>query len=249
MPFARLLVAGIACTGLIGAAAAGAESLVPHAAEYEVKISLLGGRLNTHLSASDGYYAAVHRIEPTGIAGVIAGGSIEEMARFTVTDEGVVPQSYRSNDTLTNDKTQAEVEFDWDARKLEGTVDDAAYAVALEGLAHDRVSIQYQLMHDLLTGNPTDTYVLYDIDEFKTLEISRLGTRTMDVPAGEFRVVGIQHRKQGSSRVTTLWCAEELGYLPVVIEQHRKGKLQLRASLASYTPETGPTVASGEPDR
>lgn len=222
---------------------------MPHAAEYHVKISVLSGRLDTHLSASGGYYAAVHRIEPTGLASVVAGGSIEEMARFRLTDDGVIPQSYRSNDTLTNDKTQAEVEFDWDEHRLEGTVNDAAYAVALEGFAHDRVSIQYQLMHDLLTGNPTDSYVLYDIDEFKTLEISRLGTRTMTVPAGEFLAVGIQHRKQGSSRVTTLWCAEELGYLPVVIEQHRKGKLQLRASLRSYTPESGPRIASGKTDR
>jgi hypothetical protein len=38
----------------------------------------------------------------------------------------------------------------------------------------------------------------------------------------------------GSSRVTTLWCVPELEYLPVIIEQHRKGKLNLRAVLASY---------------
>jgi hypothetical protein len=27
----------------------------------------------------------------------------------------------------------------------------------------------------------------------------------------------------------------ELGYLPAVIEQHRKGKLRMRAELSSYT--------------
>jgi hypothetical protein len=33
-----------------------------------------------------------------------------------------------------------------------------------------------------------------------------------------------------------LWCAPELDFLPVVIEQHRKGKLNFRASLTNYTP-------------
>jgi len=35
--------------------------------------------------------------------------------------------------------------------------------------------------------------------------------------------------------VTTLWCVEELGYVPVLIEQHRKGKLRMRAELQTYT--------------
>jgi hypothetical protein len=35
-----------------------------------------------------------------------------------------------------------------------------------------------------------------------------------------------------------LWCVEELGFLPVLIEQHRKGKLRVRASLRKYEPAT-----------
>ena len=57
--------------------------------------------------------------------------------------------------------------------------------------------------------------------------------------AGEFDVIGIRHQAEGSKRATTLWCAAELGYLPVVIEQHRKGKLRVRATLTDYTPTEG----------
>ncbi len=244
-----LLVAGIGSVSAFGTSTASTEALMPHSAEYKVKISVLSGRLDTHLSASDGFYAAIHRLEPTGVASVIADGSIEEMSRFRLSADGVVPQSYQSNDTLTKDKTQAEVDYDWDAHRLEGTVDDAPYSVALEAFAHDRVSIQYQLMHDLLTGKAADTYVLFDIDEFKTLEISTIGERDMRVPAGRFRVTGIQHSARGSSRVTTLWCAKELGYLPVVIEQHRNGKLRLRATLTRYTSESDASVALRQADR
>ncbi|MCH8137152.1 MAG: hypothetical protein IIB77_14350 [Proteobacteria bacterium] len=47
----------------------------------------------------------------------------------------------------------------------------------------------------------------------------------------------MQHQAEGSSRTTTLWCVEELDYLPVIIEQHRKGKLRMRATLIRYTPD------------
>ena len=90
-------------------------------------------------------------------------------------------------------------------------------------------------MHDLLNGGPDERYVLFDIDEFKTLIVRNVGERTVSTPAGNFQAVGIQHQAENSSRITTLWCVEELGYLPVLIEQHRKGKLRMRAELSNYT--------------
>jgi hypothetical protein len=65
----------------------------------------------------------------------------------------------------------------------------------------------------------------------------------VEVPFGIFDVTGIQHSRENSSRVTTLWCAEKLGYLPVIIEQHRKGKLGVRAVLTSYEPATESVAA------
>jgi hypothetical protein len=91
-------------------------------------------------------------------------------------------------------------------------------------------------MFDLLNGGARDSYFLQDAEELKPLSITNVGTRAVKVPYGRFDAIGIQHHREGSSRVTTLWCVEELGYLPVVIEQHRKGKLRLRAELSKYSP-------------
>ena len=73
--------------------------------------------------------------------------------------------------------------------------------------------------------------------------ISNIGRREVKVPHGTYNAVGIQHRKEGSDRITTLWCAEELDYLPVLIEQHRDGKRALRAELRKYA-ELPASVAS-----
>ena len=210
------------------------QALTPYSAEYKVKISVLSGSLTTELRSLDGGYEAVHVIEPQGLASMLKNGRIAEESRFTARPDGVRASWYRSEDSLSSDETRAEVTFDWVASELAGTVNDEAVTIALDGLVHDRVAIQYQLMHDLLNGGSEERYILFDIDEFKTLIVRNVGIRRISTPAGKFTAVGIQHQAENSSRVTTLWCVEELGFIPVLIEQHRKGKLRMRAELERY---------------
>jgi hypothetical protein len=232
----RLLHLALACLALITAAPAEAETaLTPYSAEYKVKISVLSGRLTTELRPVADGYEANHVIEPQGLAGVLKDGKISEQSRFTAKADGVRASWYRSEDSLSSDETRAEVTFDWSASELSGTVNDEDVAIAFDDVVHDRVAIQYQLMHDLLNGEPNERYVLFDIDEFKTLLVRNVGIRRISTPAGKFTAVGIQHQAENSSRITTLWCVEELGFLPVVIEQHRKGKLRMRAEMQTYT--------------
>ena len=215
-----------------------AEGLTPHSAEYKVKISILSGKLSTRLQATETGYEATHRIVPKGLAKLLAGGSIEEFSSFNSVPDGVLPSHYVSTDTLSKDKTNADLSFEWSTGLVTGTVNGQAVEEVLEGLAHDRVSIQYEMMRDLMNSGVSENYVLYDIDRLKTLNVSLISARDVKVPAGNFTVIGVQHQAEGSSRITTLWCAEELDYLPVIIEQHRKGKLRLRATLSRYEPET-----------
>lgn len=227
----------MSAAALLAAPSFAAEGLTPHSAEYKVRISILSGKLSTQLRATDGGYEATHRIVPTGLARLLAGGSIEETSRFEIAADGVLPTHYLSSDTISHDKTQADISFDWSTGAITGTINGENVESVLDVLAHDRVSIQYELMHDLMNGGPSETYVLFDLDRLKTLNVSSIGTRDVKVPAGKFTAVGIQHQAEGSSRITTLWCVEELDFLPVIIEQHRDGKLRMRAKLTQYHPD------------
>jgi hypothetical protein len=100
------------------------------------------------------------------------------------------------------------------------------------------VSIQYEVMQDLLNGEASARYTMFEVDRLRPVNITTLGEKRVEVPAGNFDVIGIQHQAEGSKRITTLWCARELGYLPVIIEQHRKGKLRVRATLMEYEPDS-----------
>ncbi|MGI9235893.1 MAG: DUF3108 domain-containing protein [Woeseiaceae bacterium] len=230
--FPLLLIA----LGVFANPAHAACKLTPHKAEYKVKISVVSGRLRTALRQTEAGYTAEHSIAATGMSRLIAHGKISEASDFASSPNGLQPVAYRSNDTLSRDKVSADVRFDWDSNHATGTVNGEDFEAELAGFSHDRVSIQYQLMHDLLNDEPSEQYRMFEVDEQKVLNIRTLEAKTVKVRAGKFKAIGIQHQAENSSRVTTLWCVEELGFLPVVIEQHRKGKLRVRATLRNYVP-------------
>ncbi len=231
----------------LSAASAAAETsdgsvLTPHRAEYRVKISVLSGRLSTELRRTGDRYVATHLIEPRGLAAAFTGGDILAESEFRTTADDVIPLRYTGNDEVSNDKLRVNIAFDWEARRATGEFqtdeDPAPVAVdaPLDELVHDPVSIQYELMTDLATNGSTAEYVLFEHDRVRAVEVSRIGTQRIETRAGTFEAIGIRHQAQNSSRATTLWIAAELGYLPVMIERHRKGKLQMRAKLVSYEP-------------
>jgi hypothetical protein len=208
--------------------------LTPHVAEYDVSISVLGGKLHTQFETTEYGYFAESVIEATGMSRLLAGGSIREKSWFSERDGKILPIQYRSADTISSDHDIVDLDFDWNEQEVTGLINGQDFQAALDSEVHDRVSLQYGLMYDMLNGGEKDRYLLQDADELKALSISNVGTKMVKVPYGKFEAIGIRHQREGSSRMTTLWVVEELGYLPVIIEQHRKGKLRLRAVLDKY---------------
>lgn len=215
----------------------GGTSLTPHKAEYKVSVSVFTGQLNTELRATTEGYVATHSIKTTGMSRLLASGNITESSTFAPQPDGIRPRSFQSNDTLTRDKNRADIRFDWTSGDATGTVNGEVFTSNIDAIAYDRVSIQYELMSDLMNGTTGAEYVLFDVDELKTITVQNIGTRTVSVPAGKYEAVGIRHQAPGSKRVTTMWCVRELDYLPVIVEQHREGKLRMRAELRSYSPQ------------
>ena len=212
--------------------------LTPHTAEYKVKISVVSGQLNTELRRTPNGYIANHVIRPTGISRIITRGTMDVTSEFDSQPDGIKPVRFQAIDTIRNEP-DVDLRFDWSTNEAIGTVGDETVQLQLDGMAYDSVSIQYELMHDLVTGNPSEQYTLFDVDKMRVANVTMVGEKEVKTKAGKFLAVGIQHQKEGSSRTTTLWCVEELDYLPVIIEQHRKGKLNFRATLVKYSPSQG----------
>ncbi len=221
---------------LLPAQAIAERSLTPHVAEYKIKVSILSGKLRTEVKLTDEGYSANSVLRASGIASWFVRGDVTERSEFSIVEDGVRPLLYHSVDKISKEDKYMDFIFDWEQNQVSGKIDGKDFVLDLEDRAHDRVSLQYELMLDLLNDSRTAEYTLVDDDEIKSLHVTYVGTESVKVPYGTFEAIKIQHRKEKSDRVTTLWCVEELDYLPVKIEQHRDGKLAVRAVLNRYKP-------------
>ncbi len=211
------------------------RTLVPHTALYDVKISIVSGELSTELRRTADGYLAHHVVQATGMSRLLTRGTMDVTSEFGGDTAELKPIRYRAVDTIGDDP-DLDLRFDWSTNEVSGTAGEEDVLLQLDGVVHDNVSIQYELMSDLLNGHASQQYTLFDIEKLRIANVTNAGTKKVKTKAGTFTAVGIQHQKEGSSRTTTLWCAEELDYLPVIIEQHRAGKLKFRATLEKYTP-------------
>jgi hypothetical protein len=220
---------------LLSVPALAEATLAPHTAQYDVKISIVSGVLNTELRRTTDGYLAHHVVRATGMSKLLTNGAMDVTSEFSSNAGELKPIRFRAVDTIKNDP-DVDLSFDWSTNEVSGTIGEESVLQQLDGVVHDSVSIQYRLMSDLLDGGADERYTLFDVEKLRVADVTNVGTKKVKTKAGTFVAVGIQHQKEGSSRTTTLWCVKELGYLPVIIEQHRAGKLKFRATLERYTP-------------
>ena len=164
-----------------------APVLTPHTAEYKIKISVLGGKLNTTLEATENGYRAESAIQATGMSRMLARGAIRESSVFEYGEEGLRPNRFLSTDSLSKRGQNVDLTFEWNDSKVSGYIDNEDFSAELDGLVHDRVSLQYGLMFDLLQGAARDNYALQDAEELKSLASHQRGPEDGRSPVRHLR--------------------------------------------------------------
>jgi hypothetical protein len=81
-------------------------------------------------------------------------------------------------------------------------------------------------MRELAATGALRTLRLADEDGIVEYEYTDNGTATMQTGRGPVATRVLTQQRAGSSRLTSLWVAPELRFLPVRIEQRRDGEVQ-----------------------
>jgi len=168
------------------------------------------------------------------MGGGLGGGHGVETARVGLPGRRVPRLDDRRGDTIARNDESGTLTFDWATNNASGTSDGEDLSYPIDELTLDRLSLQYALMLDLIEGRSAPAYTMLDRDRRKSLSISQAGTQNIKVPFGRFEVHEVRHQSQGSSRRVVLYCARDLGYLPVRIEQYKNDDLRVRANLVAY---------------
>lgn len=147
--------------------------------------------------------------------------AINQASNFSLVDGEVRPMSYHAaEDERGADKT-VDLKFDWQARRVSGVSQSKPVDLPLENGTQDGMSVQIELMRELSAGRSPKGFWLIDNDEIKEYKYVREGSETLDTPIGKLETVRYRSEHEGSPRVTRLWLAQSLGYLPVRAERSR----------------------------
>jgi hypothetical protein len=154
--------------------------------------------------------------------------TITQISNISIVDGKVRPGTYVGDDGSSDTDKDVSLNFDWTKNRVTGTAENKPVDEQLEPGVQDSLSVQLALMCALAAGQSPQSFHLIDKDEIKEYQYRHEGNATLDTPVGKLETVIYTSQRTGANRLTRLWIAPSLGYLPVRAEQVRKGKRELQ---------------------
>jgi len=186
------------------------------------------------LAHRDGDWVYRSKSEPRGMGRMFSERPTQESI-IRVTDSGAEPLSYKADDGTPSTAHDADVRFDWARGRVTGVYEDVPIDLPTRAGLQDDLSVQIALMLQLLRGRTPDNFLLLDKDAMREYSYSREGEETLSTSIGKLQTIIFQSHKQGSPRVNLFWCAPARNYIPLRVEQRRKGEVQWTMQIESLT--------------
>lgn len=220
----------VLCSTSLADAPTGADGLSGFSAQYEARYAAFSGDVTMELQAGAGADEYVYRVttRARGMARLIRKGTATETARFRFADGVITPLQYEIDDGTKAGEDNMQVQFDWAAGVADSTYENDSVQLSLAADIRDRLTTDLFVMRALRSGNPPTTFRIAEKNAIRDYEFNFLGTETVAVPAGSFDTVKYLRQRVGSSRATVIWFAPELDFLPVRLEQLKRGKTTIK---------------------
>lgn len=235
-PVSGLLVAiGLCWPLLLPAAALRAGSLQPFEIAYDVGNDFVrAGRAYVSLKPENDRWTYSLRTRPSGVFKLTGKGRIEEETLLEVTPDGgswlLQPTRYRYRQDDEHERN-VDALFNWKTDTIEYQRGTRVGQQSLEDDTLDRFSVTLVVIDRLKAGFDTLDWQIFDDGETRTVRFTREAVETIDTELGPLETIRVRRTNPGgSTRETLTWFAPALGYLPVRIDQLRKGDLVARMS-------------------
>lgn len=220
--------------GLSGVASS--AELLPFSASFEVVFrGFNAGTSTLELTRTNGNeWRYVSRNQARGLFRIALPGEVRQTSIFSFTDAGVRPLRYQADDGTTATDKDIELQFDWTAGKVKGTAEKAKVELPLQVGLQDGMSVQIALMMALARGETPTGFSLIDKDAIKEYVYAAEKPAQLHTVAGDLDTVVWTSRRPNSNRVTRVWYAPALGYLPVQAERRKGDAVEWSMRLKSW---------------
>lgn len=218
------------------------RALQPYKARYQVHYrGLNGGEIESSLSraAVEGQWLYQTRAYPSLLGRVAVSTQARERAVMQVSPEGVRPMSFDFDDGSSSSTKDVRLQFDWAAGRVRGEAEGVPFEFPVQPGTQDTASVQTAMIVELLAGRTPLGFQIVTGKRLRDYRYWPEGRATIMTPFGQFDTVVWANQRDGSSRVTKVWHAPALGYVPVQAVQYRKGQAEVQMKLLSLQREDG----------
>jgi len=164
-----------------------------------------------------------------GLAKLVRSGTGVETALFRSGANGIESLLYTLDDGTKEVENDTRIEFDYAAGVAHSNYKGAPLDLELTTGLVDRLTADIIAIERLRAGQKAGGSDVVIRNSVRRYEYTRLGEETVSVPAGKFATVIYMRQRPGSTRAAKVWYAPELGYLPVKIDQLKRGDSQVVA--------------------
>lgn len=217
-------------------AAASETELAPFSVHFEVNFrGMNAGTASLELTRENGgAWRYVSRNNARGIFRLAFPGEIRQTSVFTVADSEIRPLRYSADDGTEAKDRDIQLRFDWSAGRVRGIAENTPVDLPVELGLQDGMSVQIALIRALARGETPTGFKLIDKDEIKEYVYSAEKSVRLKTSMGELDTVVWSSHRPNSNRLTRVWYAPSLGYLPVQAERRKGEKLEWSMRLKSY---------------
>ncbi len=187
--------------------------------------------LELKTDSAPGTFIYTWTVSARGIFRLVYANDVIQKSWITVLQDHVRPDRYRAQDG----DSVASVDFDWAAGRARGHSEKKPIDLQIDPRTQDVMSIQIEVMLDLKSGNLPTLFRILDKDAIKDFNYAEEGRARIRTALGELDTVVVSSRRTGGSRVLRMWFAPALGFVPVLAERTRDGKLEFAMKIKTLT--------------
>lgn len=202
-------------------------------AEYILKRNgiTLGTSTRSLSTAKDGTFIYSSTTQATGIIAWFVKDHIDEYSKWIFDGKHIRPLQYVYNRHGGSKTREVKLHFDWQHNTVTNTIDGDPWRMEIPPNAQDKLVYQLAIMYDLMNGKKDLDYKIADGGKLKDYAFEIQGEEVLNTALGRLKTVRIQ--RIGDKRDTTVWCAPQLSYLPVRLEQQDTDGAELTMQLTS----------------
>jgi hypothetical protein len=232
-----MLAALVAPCGL--QARADEPRLAPYVAQYDVKygsISVGSSRMELSRTALPGQWQMESRSTASGLARLIAGGTLVQHSTFRLDADGMQPLSYRFDDGMKRSEKDVALDFDWAAGRVKGLSEGEPVDIASEAGLQDAASMQVFVMLRLNAGAEPGIIPMIEKNKVKYYRYTFLRRERLKTALGVLDTIVYRSSRDGKTGETLLWYAPTLGNVSVQAEQREDGRRKFQTYIKAYRP-------------